>query len=311
MGKKEKVQYTSIGGQAVIEGIMMRGPETTAIVVRLPDGSLKSDSRPTKSIQNKILGLPFIRGCVNMVHSLTVGMWALNYSASFFEEEDGQEEPSKLEKWLMGKFGDKFNDRLITFSMVLGILLAVGLFFMLPTIITGFLSNLLQVERIGTILEGTIRILIFLIYLSLVSLMPDIKRVFSYHGAEHKTIACYENHEELTVENVRKHKRLHPRCGTSFLLIVMVVSIVVFSFLSWENVWQRMIMRIILLPVVVGVSYEIIRFAGKYQNWFTKIISAPGMALQKMTTKEPDDSMIEVAIEALKAVIPKDAGDAV
>lgn len=305
MKEKETVQYTSIGGQAVIEGIMMRGPKKTSIVVRLADGSLKKESKATVTTKNKLLKLPFIRGCVGLVSSLSVGMWALTYSASFVEEEEAP--PSKFEKWLMDKLGDKFNNFVMAVSMGLGLLLAVGLFFMLPTIITGLLSNLFDTQAVGAFIEGTVRIVIFLGYLSLVSLVPDIKRVFSYHGAEHKSIACYEHHEELTVENVRKYKRFHPRCGTSFLLIVMVVSIIIFSFLSWDNVWQRLMMRVLLLPLVVGISYELIKLAGRYDNWMTRIISAPGMALQRLTTHEPDDSMIEVAIEALKDVIPENA----
>lgn len=304
--KEKKVQYTSIGGQAVIEGVMMRGPKKTSVVVRLPDGSLKKEIKDTVEIKNKLLKLPFIRGSVMLASSLSVGMWALNYSASFYEEDTP---PSKFEKWLMDKLGEKFNDYLIAFSITLGVMLAIGLFFMLPTILTGFLSRYFNISAAGAFIEGGVRIAIFLAYLKLVGLMPDIKRVFSYHGAEHKTIACFEQKEELTVENVRKYKRFHPRCGTSFLLIVMVVSIIVFSFLSWENVWMRLILRLLLLPLVVGISYELIKLAGKYDNKLTQIISAPGLALQKLTTQEPDDAMIEVAIEAMKDVIPEDAGD--
>jgi uncharacterized protein YqhQ len=306
--KEKKVQFTSIGGQAVIEGIMMRGPKKTSVVVRLPDGSLKKEIKDTAKVKSKFLNLPFIRGSVMLVSSLSVGMWALNFSASFFEEDTP---PSKFEQWMMDKLGDKFNSYLMGFSIGLGALLAIGLFFMLPTILTGFLSRFFDTQAVGAFIEGGVRIGIFLAYLALVGMMPDIKRVFSYHGAEHKTIACFEHKEELTVENVKKYSRYHPRCGTSFLLIVMVVSIIVFSFLSWDNVWIRMLLRLLLLPVVVGISYELIKLAGKYDNWVTRIISAPGLALQRLTTQKPDDSMIQVAIEALKDVIPENAEDEV
>lgn len=302
-----KIKKTSIGGQAVIEGIMMRGPNKTATVIRTPDGlmntKLEDTINPAKG--NTIFGIPFIRGSVNMVISLIIGYKALNYSASFFTDEFGEEELSGFEKWLKAKTGERFSDVIMGFSIILGVLLAVGLFIVLPTFITGFMTTFIHHDVARALMEGCIRIAIFLAYIYGVTFMEDIKRVFSYHGAEHKTIACYEHGEELIVENVRKHTRFHPRCGTSFLLIVMVVSILVFSLLSWDNIWQRMILRIVLLPVVIGISYEIIRIAGKYENIITKLVSAPGLWLQRLTTKEPDDSMIEVAIEALKRVIPE------
>jgi uncharacterized protein YqhQ len=284
-----------------MEGVMMRGPQKTSVVVRLGDGQLKKEIKDTPKIKNKLLKLPFIRGPVMLFSSLKVGMWALQYSASVFDEDVP---PSKFEQWMMDKLKDKFNTFLMAFSLGLGLLLAVVLFFMLPTIVAGFFSRFFPSQSVGALMEGGLRIAIFLAYLALVGRMPDVKRVFAYHGAEHKTIGCFEHKEELTVENVRKYRRFHPRCGTSFLLIVMVVSILVFSFLSWENVWIRLLLRLALLPVVVGVSYELIRLAGKYDNFLTRIISAPGMALQRLTTSEPDDSMIEVAIAAMKEVIP-------
>ncbi len=296
---------TSIGGQAVIEGIMMRGPEKTSIVVRKSNGELERKITPNHknkkpSVFTKI---PFVRGIFNLGTSLVAGYDAINFSASFFEDDDDYE-PKGFEKWLMEKCGDKFNDYLMTFSMILGVGLAILLFFMLPTIITGFLSTFIVGDMARALTEGAVRIAIFIAYIYLVSFMPDIKRVYKYHGAEHKTISCYEAGEELTVENIRKFNTLHPRCGTSFLLIVMVVSILVFSFLSWDNMFVRLAMRIVLIPVVVGISYEIIKLAGRYDNILTRIISYPGMMLQKITTSEPDDSMLEVAIAAMKDVIP-------
>lgn len=318
MKKKDKacpLHKTSIGGQAVIEGVMMRGPQKIATAVRKPDGEIEMEVNPIgKARSNKIVKLPIIRGCVNFFDSMITGVKALMYSAKFFElDEEGnqiEEEPGKFEAWLEKKLGsEKALNAAIYFSVILSLFLSVGLFILLPTVITGFLKGLIANHFLLTLSEGVVRILIFLIYLTLVSQMKDIKRVFMYHGAEHKSIHCYESGEELTVENVKKHTRLHPRCGTSFLLIVMVISIIVFSFISWNNPITRLLLRLALLPVVAGISYEIIKFAGRHENWFTKIISAPGMWLQYITTNEPDDSQIEVAIASIKAVIPEDKNE--
>lgn len=318
MKKKDKacpLHKTSIGGQAVIEGVMMRGPQEIATAVRKPDGEIEMEVNPIgKARSNKIVKLPIIRGCVNFFDSMITGVKALMYSAKFFElDEEGnqiEEEPGKFEAWLEKKLGsEKALNAAIYFSVILSLFLSVGLFILLPTVITGFLKGLIANHFLLTLSEGVVRILIFLIYLTLVSQMKDIKRVFMYHGAEHKSIHCYESGEELTVENVKKHTRLHPRCGTSFLLIVMVISIIVFSFISWNNPITRLLLRLALLPVVAGISYEIIKFAGRHENWFTKIISAPGMWLQYITTNEPDDSQIEVAIASIKAVIPEDKNE--
>ncbi len=306
---------TSIGGQAVIEGVMMRGPKKIATAVRKPDGEIEMEVNPIgKARSNKIVKLPIIRGCVNFFDSMITGVKALMYSAKFFElDEDGnqiEEEPGKFEAWLEKKLGsEKALNIVIYSSVILSLFLSVGLFILLPTVITGFLKGLIANHFLLTLSEGVVRILIFLVYLTLVSQMKDIKRVFMYHGAEHKTIHCYESGEELTVENVRKHTRLHPRCGTSFLLIVMVISIIVFSFISWNNPITRLLLRLALLPVVAGISYEIIKFAGRHDNKFTAIISAPGMWLQYITTNEPDDSQIEVAIASLTAVMPEDKNE--
>lgn len=311
---KKSIHKTSIGGQAVIEGIMMRGPQKIATAVRKQDGEIVMECNPiNKARKNKFFKIPIIRGCVNFFDSLILGVKSLMYSAKFFEvDENGEQiqEPGKFEAWLDKKLGsEKATNAVIYFSVVLSLIFSIGLFIVLPAVVTGFMKKIIENQFLLTLAEGCVRIAIFLIYLTLVAQMKDIKRVFMYHGAEHKTIHCYENGEELTVENVRKHTRLHPRCGTSFLLIVMIVSVIVFSFISWENPITRLVLRLAFLPLVAGISYEIIKLAGKYENTFTGIISAPGMWLQYITTNEPDDSQIEVAIEAIKAVIPEDKSE--
>lgn len=301
---------TSIGGQALIEGILMRGPKKQSIVIRTKEG-LVTKVEDIKASKDKypILGWPLIRGVVNLVASLSNGMKALTYSAEFMPEDE-QDEPSKFDKWFEDKFGsEKAEKMIITTSVVLGVIIAVGLFILLPTFVVGLLDGIIKAAALRNILEGVLRIVIFLLYIWLVSKMEDIRRVWMYHGAEHKTIFCYEAGLELTVENCRKMSRLHPRCGTSFMFIVMIVSILVFSVVSWSNMLVRMALRILLLPVVVAISYELIKYAGRHDNWVTKILSAPGKAMQKLTTAEPDDSMLEVAIEAMKLVIPENDGE--
>ncbi len=313
---------TSIGGQAIIEGVMMRGPFKTAIAVRKPDKEieLKVDDNGSKK-HNWFLKLPIVRGCVNFVTSLVIGMKALMFSAEFMDIEDEEETESKFDKWLEDKFGDKIKDIVIYFAIALSLVMSVGLFILLPTAITsglGWILEKISLESIAnsstfiSVTEGIVKMAIFLTYMYLVSKMEDIKRVFEYHGAEHKTIACYEAGEELTVENVRKHTRFHPRCGTSFLLIVMVVSIVFFallpSFDEYSRILQlllRMGTRLLLLPVVAGISYEFIKLAGRSQKGCIRALTKPGLWLQKLTTREPDDSQIEVAIASMKAVIPE------
>ena len=307
--KKAKQFRTSIGGQALIEGVMMRGPKKQAIVVRTKEGFVtKCDDLKLPKDKYPILGFPLIRGVVNFVSMLSVGMKSLTFSAEQFmdEEEEGGEEPSKLEKWINEKFGaEKAEKALIAFSVVIGVALSVGLFILLPTVLAGFLSGVVENGIVRSLVEGVMRIAIFVAYLWLAMRLNDIKRVWAYHGAEHKAIYCYEKGLELTVANTREQSRLHPRCGTSFIFIVLMISILVFSFLSWSNVWLRIGMRLLLLPVVVAISYEIIKLAGKYDNILTRIISAPGKAMQRLTTREPDDDMIETAVEALKMVIPE------
>ncbi|MFB0919383.1 MAG: DUF1385 domain-containing protein [Oscillospiraceae bacterium] len=312
MGKKKKTAEgfrTSIGGQALIEGILMRGPTKQAIVVRTADGLVSEVSEPHFIREKyKILGWPFLRGIIIFIESMVYGVKALTYSASFMPEEE-QEQPTKFDKWVEEKLGsEKAEKALIGFAVFLGVCLSVGLFVLLPTLLAGFVTNLTESSILRNLTEGALRLIIFFLYMYFCTKSPDLKRVFRYHGAEHKSIFCYEKGLPLTVENVRGQSRFHPRCGTSFLFIVMIISIFVFSFLSWNNVFLRMILRILLLPVVMGISYEIIHWAGKHDNWLSSALSAPGKALQRLTTAEPDDSMIECAIEALKLVIPEKKG---
>lgn len=315
---------TMIGGQALIEGIMMRGPEKDAIVVRTSKG-LQIDVNPRKINPPKSFkALPFIRGIFNFFDSQVVGVKALLRSADLAPEEM-QEEPSKLDIWLEKKLGNEtFQKFVLGFAVVMGIGLSVFLFFLLPMVISGFLDGWITSMLGLNLVEGVIRMALFLSYMFLVSRMGEMKRVFAYHGAEHKTIRCYEAGLPLTVENVRKQTRLHPRCGTSFLLVVMVISILLFSIASSAlvavvpamealrgSVLYRVIMivfKLMLLPFVVGITYEINRWAGKHDNRFTRIITAPGMWLQNFTTNEPDDSMIEVGIAAVNAVLPEKEG---
>jgi uncharacterized protein YqhQ len=310
MPKEKKCFRTSIGGQALIEGIMMRGPKKQAIVVRTADG-LVNKVEDLKLLKDKypIVGLPVIRGAVNFISSMANGIRALMFSAEYMPEEE-QEQPSKLDQWIEKRFGGEKADKLIiTLAVVIGAGISVGLFILLPTLLAGFLDGYIHNAILRNLAEGVVRILIFLGYLWLATKMKDIRRVWAYHGAEHKSIFTYEKGLELTVENARGQSRLHPRCGTSFLFIIMIVSILVFSLVSWSNVWIRMGLRLLLLPVVVGLSYELLKLAGRYDNLFTRILSAPGKALQRLTTAEPDDSMLEVALEALKLVLPEKTGE--
>jgi len=309
--KESKTFRTSIGGQALIEGIMMRGPKKQAIVVRTKDG-LVTKTEELKLLKDKypIVGVLFIRGVVNFISSMAIGVQAIMFSADYLPEEE-QEDPSKLDQWLEKRLGsEKAEKAIITIAVVLGVALSVGLFMLLPTFLAGFVSNYINNNIIKNLLEGALRIAIFVGYMWLATRLNDIKRMWAYHGAEHKAIFCYEKGLPLTVENVRVQSRQHPRCGTSFLFIVMIVSILVFSLTSWSNIWVRIGLRLLLLPVVVGISYEVIKLAGRYDNFLTRIVSAPGKALQRLTTQEPDDSMIETAIEALSLVIPEEAKEA-
>ena len=317
---------TSIGGQALIEGIMMRGPEKDAIVVRGKDG-LTLEVTPRKIRKKGSIGtLPFIRGSVNFFDAQVVGVKALMRSADLAPEEYTEnEQPSKFDQWLEKKLGnEKFQQFVTGFAVFLGLAMSIGLFFLLPMVIGSFFDGIVTTTLGLNLVEGLVRIIIFMAYMLLVSRMAEMKRVFAYHGAEHKTIRCYEAGLPLTVENVRQQTRLHPRCGTSFLLVVMVISILVFSVASSAllsiapalaamrgSFLYRLLMivfKLLLLPIVVGITYEINRWAGRHDNWFTRILTAPGMWMQNFTTNEPDDSMIEVGIAAVQAVLPEEEG---
>ena len=320
---KEKFK-TMIGGQALIEGIMMRGPEKDAIVVRTSKG-LETEVHPRKLHSPKsVKSWPFIRGIFSFFDSQAVGVKALMRSADLAPEEM-QEEPSKFDKWLEKALGNEtFQKVIVGIAMAIGVGLSIVLFFLLPMVISGFMDGFIKSNLMLNLVEGVIRMAIFMAYMILISRMGEMKRVFGYHGAEHKTIRCYEAGLPLTVENVRTQTRLHPRCGTSFLLVVMVISILIFSIASSlllsvcpqlgsmrGSALYRFIMiafKLLLLPLVVGVTYEINRWAGRHDNWFTKILTAPGMWMQHFTTNEPDDSMIEVGIAAVNAVLPEKEG---
>lgn len=299
---------TSTGGQALIEGVMMRGPHGIATAVRLPNSEILVDKKTYESVtkRNTILGLPFIRGSVSLIESLIIGIKALNFSAKFYDDEENDEEPGRFEKFLTRIFGEKLENVIMGFSLILSIGLATLLFFILPSAAISLVKRLNGGVVLKNLMEGIIRIIVFIIYIYLISKMNDIKRVFQYHGAEHKTIFCYENEEELTVENARKYSTLHPRCGTNFMFIVMIVSIFVFSFLGWPGIVERIISRILLLPVIAGISYEILKYIGRSDSKFIHMLFYPGLLLQKLTTAEPDDSQLEVAIAALKGVIVED-----
>lgn len=309
---KSPKHITSIGGQAVIEGVMMRGPKEIATAVRKSDGSIVIDKSPVSSVvlKYKLNKIPIIRGVVSFVESLVTGMKCLMFSADQMDIEDEEDyKPSKFEKWLDDKFGDRVKDIAIYFSVAVALVFSVCLFMLLPNALATVIKHFTENHVVLNLAEGVIRMAIFLGYLTLVSRMKDIQRVFEYHGAEHKTIATYESGDELTVENARTHSRFHPRCGTSFLLIVMVVSIIVFSCLKWGYMWQNMLYRLLLLPVVAGISYEMIKIAGRSKNRFVALLTKPGLWLQRITTREPDDSQLEVAIASLKAVLTDNRED--
>ena len=304
---------TSIGGQALIEGILMRGPGKQAIVVRSPEGLVEKVEELTL-VRDKypILGLPVIRGAVTFVDSMVKGVKALMFSADYFPDED-LGEPSKFDRWLEKKFGSEKMQKFITaLAVVLSLGLTILLFFLLPTFLAGLIDPLIKSVTVHNLVESVIKLVIFFLYLLLCSKQTDIYRVFQYHGAEHKTIFCYEAGLPLTVENCRIQPRHHPRCGTSFLFVVVVVSIivssVVFSFVDWRNIWVRMGMHLLLLIPIIGVTYEFNRYVGGHDNCVTRTLAKPGLWLQNFTTNEPDDSMLEVAIRALELVIPEEKG---
>ncbi len=294
---------TTVGGQAVIEGVMMRGSKGLATAVRLPNGSIevKKESSESLTKKNKFFGFPIIRGFISLIESLIIGIKSLEYSASFFEDDE-EESESKFDKWFDKVFKEKGNSVLMGISLVLSLAFSILLFFILPTALTSLVKKTITSNVVVlNIIEGIIRVIIFISYIFIVGKLEDIKRVYQYHGAEHKTIFCYESGIDLTPENAKKFGRLHPRCGTNFLFLVMVISIIIFSFTGWQSIGQRVISRVLLLPVVSGVTYEVIKWLGKSDSKISKIIAWPGLLLQKITTQEPDESMLEVAITSLKA----------
>ncbi len=300
---------TSIGGQALIEGILMRGPKKQAVVCRTKDGLVeKVEELKLVRDRHPVLGLPFIRGIVTLFDSLYKGMQALTYSASLVPLEE-QGEPDKLDQWIEAHFeGEKAQKLIISSAVVMGVGLSLFLFIFLPAFLVGLIPALKTHFFARNLSEGAVRIAILLLYMRLICEMSDVKRLFSYHGAEHKTIFCYEHGKELTVENVRVESRFHPRCGTSFLLVVIVISILVNSVVRLDNSFARMGCHLLLLPVVVGLSYELNRWCGRHDNLLSAALSAPGKWLQHMTTNEPDDGMIECAIRAMELVIPEEKG---
>jgi len=302
--KKERFK-TSVGGQALMEGIMMRGPKLICCAVRKPDGTIETKLDPVKNhgVWTKI---PLVRGAISMIESLIVGYHYMMYSAqvSMGDDYDPEEEETAFEKWVGEHFGQKAEDALLACAAVVGGLLAILLFTVLPTLIVGGVSRFITLGRWGkVVLEAVLKVAIFLSYMAGISRMKEIHRVFEYHGAEHKTIACYEAGDELTVENVRKYTRFHPRCGTSFLILVVIVSVFLYSVLPW------VLFKLLLLPLVMGISYELLKWCGRSDNIATRIIRQPGIWVQHLTVFEPDDSMIEVAIAAVTPVLPEDPED--
>ena len=313
MAKREKKETfrTSIGGQALIEGILMRGPEKQAIVVRAPEG-LVTKVEELKLVRDKypILGLPIIRGVVTFLDSMVKGIKALMFSADYFPDDENAQ-PSKFDQWLEKHVpAEKLQSVLVAFSVVLSLGMTLVLFMLLPTFVAGLFHA--QSAALHNLIEGVVKVLIFLAYLILCSKQKDVRRVFCYHGAEHKAIFCYEAGLPLTVENARIQPKHHPRCGTSFLFVVIIVSIlvssIVFPYINWQNIWVRIGVKLLLLVPVVGITYEFNRAVGAHDNKLTRILSAPGMWMQNFTTNEPDDSMLEVAIEAMKLVLPAEQG---
>ena len=298
------MKSSGIGGQAVMEGIMMRNGSEYSVAVRKENGEIEVKKETYKGVGSKckLFRLPFIRGIFSFVDSLVLGMKSLNYSASLFMEDGEEEEPGRFEKWLQKKFGDKAEKVIMDLTMVISIILAMGIFMVFPTWVSTLMKPLLGNGIWMALFEGVLRIAIFIAYVGLISLMPDIKRTYMYHGAEHKCINCIEHGMPLTVENVMKSSKEHQRCGTSFLLIVMVISILFFLVIRPETLWLRLVSRILLIPVIAGVSFEFLRLAGNSDNPVVNLLSKPGLMLQGLTTKEPDEKMAEVAICAVEAV---------
>lgn len=303
MARKKETHYSGIGGQAVLEGVMMKNKDRYAVAVRKPNGEIDVEVEEYKSTggDKKITKFPFIRGVFAFIDSLVLGMRVTMHSATFYEEAE-DEKPSKTEERLEKMLGKKADDIMMGFTVVLSVVIAVALFMLLPFFLSDLAGRYVRNASIIAIIEGVIRIAIFVLYIAGISLMKDIRRLYMYHGAEHKCINCIERGCPLTVKDVRRSSRQHKRCGTSFLLFVVLVSVVVFFFIRVDNMLLKILLRILLVPVIAGISYEIIRLAGRSDNILVKIISAPGLWMQKLTTKEPDDDMIEVAIKSVEAV---------
>ena len=300
-----------VGGQAVLEGVMMKSGERTALAVRDESGAIRTSVDTHTSVRKKykFLNIPLVRGVVNFVETMILSYNTLMQSADMLGIDDAAED-TKFEAWLRSKWGDKLMSVLMGIATVLGLVVGLGLFLYLPAFVTKWLDSLLGgIGWFRNVVEGVMKIAIFVAYIALCSLMKEMRRTFEYHGAEHKSIACYESGMELTPANAATCTRFHPRCGTSFLFMVMIISILFFSLFSWSNVWVRMLTRLALLPVVAGISYEINRFAGRHDNWLTNLLRKPGLALQRLTTAEPTDDMMEVAIEAMNRVIPENEGE--
>lgn len=305
---QQTTKKTSIGGSALIEGVMMRGPKTTAMAVRKPDKSMHLEQWPTDNEKKPwYKKTPFIRGVFNFIDSMVVSYKCLTKSSEIAGFED--ETPSKFETWLKEKLGDAFSKVLNTVAIILGVVLAVGLFILLPTTLVSLIRGYVENQILLSFIESFVKISIFVLYIWLIGFMEDMKRTFQYHGAEHKTITCYEHGEELTVENVKKYSRYHPRCGTSFMIFVLIISALIFAIVPWDNIAYRIVLKIVFLPLVMGISYEIIKWAGRSSNGIVCVISKPGLWVQRLTTREPDDEMIECAIEAMKPCIPQDGSD--
>lgn len=298
------MKYSGIGGQAVIEGIMMKNGDEYATAVRKPDGEIVVEKNEYVSLTEKVkfFALPFVRGIFSFADSMVLGMKTLTFSAGFFEDDEDSSEPGRLEKFMSRVFGEKLEGILMTVVMIFSVVMAVGIFMILPLLLANIFRRFIPSPTVMAVIEGIIRILIFIGYIKVISRMEDIKRTFMYHGAEHKCINCIEHGMDLNVENVRSSSKQHKRCGTSFLLIVMVISILFFMVIRVDTVWLKIVSRVVLIPVIAGVSYEFLRLAGRSNSKVVDILSRPGMWMQNLTTKEPDDSMIEVAISAVEAV---------
>lgn len=303
------MKKVNIGGQAVLEGVMMKGPESYALAVRTPEKEIDVQVTEYKSVgeKHKIARIPIIRGVINFIESLYIGIGTLMKSSEYYDEEEEEktsdEKPKKEKREKTEKEKAVAEKAYMIGTLIMSLVIAIGIFMLIPVFLANFMKHVTENQLIINLTEGVLRLLLFLGYVALISLMKDIKRTFMYHGAEHKTINCLEAGDDLTVENVKKHTRLHKRCGTSFVFIVMFISIIVFMFVKTDVLWMKMVSRILLIPFIAGISYEFIRYAGRHENAFANILSKPGLWVQRLTTREPDDDMIEVAIASVDAVI--------